>query len=384
MTVINNQAGQLDPSFGINGKLDILTPGNFRNDLSNLKIDTSGRLLIYGAYERETPIASLPGAGRLMDDGAFDTRFGDSNDGLTTPSPNILPIGASDLAMLADGSFFITGAANSQLPLINYDGDGKYISNWDIAEGPQYAIPRLLAVDNTFLVTTANANGGLIYRRNFDGGIDSSFGTEGKATFLTGSSYISTLHMARSVTGSSFYLAGEAGNDGFILRMTESGELDQSFAHEGVHLIRIIGARFTGCRRIIPLSDGKILALINSSGSESGPACHLIRLTADGRIDATFNRGEPLRVAGEVGEDMALQADGRILVAHRSLATGNTLTRYVPIGGVDTGFGGDGSGSITFTSEQLSFVKSVAVQPDGKIVVGGTFGSITTLLRLLP
>lgn len=383
MTVVNIQPGQLDPSFGVGGKLDIRTPGNFRNDLSNLLIDTSGRVIIYGGYERETPIASLPGAGRLVSDGAFDTRFGDMNDGLTTPSPNILPMSASGLAMLTDGSFFITGAANSQLPLLNYDADGKHISNRDIAEGTHYAIPRLLAVDDKFLVATANAQGGVVDRRHFDGELDGSFGLDGKAVFLTGTGYIATLHMARSVADSPFYLAGEAGNDGFILRMTDAGEPDRNFAHNGVYLVRIVGARFTGCRRVIPLSNGKVLALINSSGAEGGAACHLIRLTPDGRSDATFNRGEPLRVPGEIGEDMALQADGKILVAHRNLATGNKLTRYLPMGGVDTAFSNDGSGSVTFTDEQISFVKSVAVQADGKIVIGGTWGSITVLLRLL-
>lgn len=384
MTNTHSQVTAFDPSFGVNGKLEVRPPGNFSNDLSSVTNDPGGRLIIVGAYERETPASQRPGVARLMDDGVFDNGFGDTQDGLTTAPINTLATSASSIAVLADGSLFITGAANNELPLINYDRDGKFISNWgEVAEGPQYAIPRLLALEDKFLVATVNNNGGIIYRRHADGAVDGSFGDEGQTTFLAGNRYIATSHMARSAITSSFYLSGEAGNDGFILRMTASGELDHAFADGGVYSIKMIGARFNGCRKMIELSDGKILALINSSDFDSGAAGYLIRLTATGHIDATFNRGEPLRIAGDVGEDFTLQADGRMLVAHRSPTAGNQLTRYLPDGNLDTEFGDNASATITFDDEQFSFVKSVAVQPDGKIVVGGTFGSITVLLRLL-
>lgn len=378
------QRNELDPTFGVNGKLDVRPPGNFRNDLSNLAMDATGRrLMIYGSYEREIPNLSHPGVGALIDDGAFDTRFGDTQDGLTTVPPVNVAAGVSSIARLADGSFFVTGAAYSQLPLINYDQDGKFISIRDIADGPQSSTPRLLGLDDKFLLATSNRSGGVVHRRHFDGEQDGSFGNAGIATFLTGNTYVSTLHMARSVNTTSFYLAGEVGNDGFILRMNDAGELDPGFADGGVYAVRMIDARYTACRRVIELGNGKIVALINSSSIENSAASYLICLTSTGQTDLTFNRGEPLRVPGEVGEDMTLQADGKILVAHRGVMTGNKLTRYFPDGGLDIEFGSDGSGSITFTDEQIGFVKSVMVQPDGKIVVGGTSGSVTTLLRLL-
>ena len=378
------QRNELDPTFGVNGKLDVRPPGNFRNDLSNLTLDATGRrLMIYGSYEREIPNLSIPGVGALIDDGAFDTRFGDTRDGLTTVPPVNVAAGVSSIARLADGSFFVTGAAYSQLPLINYDQDGKFISIRDIAEGPQSSTPRLLGLDDKFLLATSNRSGGVVHRRHFDGEQDGSFGNAGIAIFLTGNTYVSTLHMARSVNTTSFYLVGEVGNDGFILRMNDAGELDPGFADDGVYEVRMIDARYTACRRVIELGNGKIIALINSSNIDNSAASYLICLTSTGQIDVTFNRGEPLRVPGEVGEDMALQADGKILVAHRGVMTTNKLTRYFPDGGLDLEFGSDGAGSLTFTDEQIGFVKSVMVQPDGKIVVGGTSGSTTTLLRLL-
>lgn len=382
MTILQNQRIEFDPAFGVNGKLDVRPPGNFRNDLSNLATDASGlRLMIYGAYERETPNLSIPGVASLYLNGTFDTRFGDRQDGLTIAPPSILAQSASGFARLNDGSFFITGSASQQLPLLRYDHEGRLMYIMDLAEGPQYSTPRLLGMDEAVLLASSDRNGGVIYCRNYETE-EPYFGIGGKATFLTGNSYVSTLHMARG-SDDSFYLAGEVGNDGYILRMTRTGELDQGFADGGVYKVRMVDARYNACRRVIALSDGKVLALINGSGSDLGAGSHMIRLTATGRIDTTFNRGEPLRVPGEVGEDMTLQADGRILVANRGVMTGNQLTRYLPDGLLDIEFGNEGTGSITFTNEQIGFVKAVTVQPDGKILIGGTSGSTTTLLRLL-
>jgi uncharacterized delta-60 repeat protein len=377
------QSYELDPTFGENGKLDVSPPGNFRNNLSNVTTDASGlRLMIYGAYERETPNLSIPGVASLFLDGQFDTRFGDRHDGLTIAPPSTLATSASSMARLADGSFFITGAASSQLPLLRYDHEGRLMYFMDLAEGPQYSTPRVLGMGDAVLLASSDRHGGFIHCRNSEME-EPEFGIGGKATFLTGNSYVSTLHMARCADGWSFYLAGEVGNDGYILRMNRSGQLDQGFAEGGVYSVRMIDARYSACHRVIELSDGKILALINSSGSDSSVTSYVIRLTATGRVDATFNRGEPLRVPGEVGEDMVLHADGRILVAHRSVMAGNKLTRYLPDGLLDLEFGADGTGSITFADDQIGFVKALLVQPDGKIVVGGTSGSTTTLLRLL-
>lgn len=383
MTLSTTKAADFDPSFGENGRLEVRPPGNFTNILSNVTTDALGRLVIFGSYRRQTPATQRPGVARFTDIGAFDTGFGDMQDGLTSPPKEVLASSVSSIAMLEDGKFFITGASSTQLPLIQYDADGKLVSSQDIAQESQSVTPRLLALEDKFLVATANGSAGVIYRRQADGTPDMDFGSDGKTTFLSGNSYISTLHMARSKGNSYFYLAGEVGNDGFILRMTDSGELDQGFADNGVYLIKMVDSRLSACRKVIELSDGKLLALIASSGSVDNSAIYLTRLTTNGRIDTTFNRGEPVLIPGEVGEDLAIQ-DDKILILHRGLMTGNQLTRYLPNGALDQEFGSDGSGSINFNNAQIGFAKSITVQNDGKIVVAGLSGSLTVLLRLLP
>ena len=73
---------------------------------------------------------------------------------------------------------------------------------------------------------------------------------------------------------------------------------------------------------------------------------------------------------------MALQADGRIVVAGQagSRNTKFALARYETDGSLDTTFGrGDGKLTTDLTPGYDS-VYQVVVQPDGKIVAGGTAG----------
>jgi uncharacterized delta-60 repeat protein len=375
------KAGALDPEFGQDGKLEIRPPGNFYNNMSGVTTDASGRLLIYGGYARSGgENASELGAARLRNNGNFDTEFGQA--GLTIKPKTVLASSANSLAFMADGSFFITGYSSSQLPIVRYNKDGQQPADWNLTPGQSNLSPRLLATtDDKLLVATRDLKGGALYRRNNNGSADDSFGDAGKITFLPDEIYIAILHMARSINTSSFYLAGETANDGFILRFKDNGELDATFADRGIYRFNLPDAILNACRRVIELSNGKILAIISSPGSEGG-LVQLFCLTPAGELDSTFNGGKPLSVAGDVGEDIAVQQDGKLLVTHRGNITGQQLTRYLPDGLPDRSFGDDGT--VTFTNHQISFLKGVTVQPDGKIVVAGAWGSITTLLRLLP
>ena len=101
----------------------------------------------------------------------------------------------------------------------------------------------------------------------------------------------------------------------------------------------------------------------------------LIRLAPDGSVDSSFNIGLGAHEKGGPGVDqvdsLAMQADGKILVGGTFTAFGNSTQKYLarlnPDGSPDSGF----SAGITGTS--IVQVASIAAQPDGKIVIGGTF-----------
>lgn len=374
----------LDPSFGELGILHIEVPGNFRNHLPYLTNTPQSQLIIYGEYERENHIGLQAGVGRLLSDGKFDLAFGEDQEGLTTGAEIIPNLQTDGLAFLPDGSFFIISAAEKPT-LFHYDKDGKVIAHWDPVDKLPHAYARRLLTtpDSKLLIATNDLTDGVIFRRNRDGSNDSDFGDDGKKTFMSTRFYIGVWQVIQKQRSSSFYIAGEADNEGFILRMKADGERDETFANGGIFYPPKEGARARACRRISEHSDGTLLSLVSAEGGTS-PRPLLMRLTAAGQMDPAFNNGEPLILESDLIEDLAVQTDGRILVIHRRTTSqiGSYLTRYLPDGKPDNSFGDEGT--IYFPAQLLSTLKSVTLQSDGKIVVAGTYGTITRLFRLLP
>ena len=74
------------------------------------------------------------------------------------------------------------------------------------------------------------------------------------------------------------------------------------------------------------------------------------------------------------GLGMALQPDGKIVMVGGNFADpgnlGFVVARYNANGGLDTSFGSNGWITVTFGYSREA-AKTVAIQPDGKIVVGG-------------
>ncbi|MEX0172754.1 calcium-binding protein [Streptomyces sp. LMG1-1-1.1] len=98
-------------------------------------------------------------------------------------------------------------------------------------------------------------------------------------------------------------------------------------------------------------------------------------LAAPGDLDPAFGTGgrvtTPLPGYAE-GHDLARQADGKLVMVGLSSEGGFALARYLPGGGLDTGFGGDGLVTSGFGGG-AHVANAVAIQPsDGKIVVAGT------------
>jgi uncharacterized delta-60 repeat protein len=146
---------------------------------------------------------------------------------------------------------------------------------------------------------------------------------------------------------------------GRIARLNEDGSLDTGFT---------TGSGFNSRVRTIVLQpDGKILVggYFNAYNGQFITGFGLTRLNEDGSIDTGFITGS---FSDEV-YSIALQPNGGIIVGGRF--TGffgelvNRIVRLNPDGSLDTGFT-TGSG---FNND----VNSIAIQGDGKILVGGNF-----------
>jgi uncharacterized delta-60 repeat protein len=116
-----------------------------------------------------------------------------------------------------------------------------------------------------------------------------------------------------------------------------------------------------------------------------------------GVVDTSFNGGPQLTSVGE-GEDyayaMAVQADGKIVTVGRTSTDAGgydiAITRHLRDGAIDTGFGTDGRVvTAVAPGRGMDEARAVVVQPDGKIVVGGSTDASGTdkaflLVRYLP
>jgi uncharacterized delta-60 repeat protein len=165
-----------------------------------------------------------------------------------------------------------------------------------------------------------------------------------------------------------------------------AGDLDPTFDGDGIVITDFEGGSYDVGLGVAVQRDRKIVVagLTQSSGDD---AFALVRYSADGTLDATFDGDGKVRTdfapsSYEEAEAVALQSDGKIVVAGSvaipSNSTGDDfgLARYNADGTLDTSFNGDGKVVTDFAGGfgVPDGARSVAIQPDGKIVAAGISG----------
>jgi uncharacterized delta-60 repeat protein len=121
--------------------------------------------------------------------------------------------------------------------------------------------------------------------------------------------------------------------------------------------------------------DGKIIIGGRFTTVNGIARNNIARLNDDGTLDRTFAEGPALGTDGQVNA-LAIQPEGGIVVGGTFSQAGQfetrNLARYQAEGSVDRAFGGEG----TVERGADGTVYALAVQPDGKILVGGDFNVI--------
>lgn len=154
-----------------------------------------------------------------------------------------------------------------------------------------------------------------------------------------------------------------------VARFRVDGTVDPTFSDDGVVNTPLLGNRQNG--DLLVQADGKIVVGGSIAGTLTGPADFFLqRYDSNGTLDTTFGGPGGVRTAVGAAEDLlfslARTPDGKI-VAVGQTDRGVAVVRYNANGSLDTTFSDDGK--ITTGLEERG--KSVAVQPDGKIVIGG-------------
>ncbi len=151
------------------------------------------------------------------------------------------------------------------------------------------------------------------------------------------------------------------------------GDLDTSFSDDGKQLVRFSNDNFAHGATL--QSDGKVL-MVGSALNGSVYNCAVSRLNSDGSLDSSFDGDGKAFVPFGFGRCVAVQSDGKIVVAGYGIGASNydfAVARLNSNGSLDLSFDGDGKALIPAgTSNDIAV--DLVLQGDGKIVVTG-FGS---------
>jgi len=200
------------------------------------------------------------------------------------------------------------------------------------------------------------------------GDLDTAFGTNGKVT-----TPIETRSQgnALAIQSDGKIVLGGA-SDWYInlARYNADGSLDSSFGTGGKVVTDIEGYYSERCTSIQIQSDGKILAGGSAKhNSNDQPYFLLVRYNTDGTPDSTFATNG--RAIGNMGtaNSMAVQPDGKIVLGG-SVNWSFALERYTSDGMPDSAFGT--GGTVITPVAGSAEGRSVVLQSDGKILLVGT------------
>lgn len=153
---------------------------------------------------------------------------------------------------------------------------------------------------------------------------------------------------------------------GTVAVHAQDGTLDPSFAP--------VSGADASIQRMALQNNGKIIAVGSFTTYDGVPRKGVARLNADGTLDPSFDPGAGIFIEwGQYARAVALQADGKILMGgtftNYDLNFTNHIVRINTDGSFDSTFVADNVGAFGISGE----VDVIKVQPDGKIVVGGPF-----------
>ncbi|MBL0340867.1 MAG: hypothetical protein IPP71_08045 [Bacteroidetes bacterium] len=189
-------------------------------------------------------------------------------------------------------------------------------------------------------------------------------------------------------------MAGQNYSEYALARYNTDGALDATFGVNGLVSVDI-GGQPDEVRSVLLQPDGKIL-VSGQSRVNLMRDFSIARFESNGDFDLTFgNQGKVIVSISLVGQEycdgMVLQPDGKIVVAGTvDLGSGNdfAVVRYNTDGTLDSTFGVGGIKVLPVTNKP-DYCKSLDIQSDGKIVLGGFTEYMvdsleTTLARILP
>jgi uncharacterized delta-60 repeat protein len=328
------QPSGLDLTFDTDGKVTT----QFGGDDTGMAIQSDGKIVIVGGSISDFVLA------RYNTNGSLDPTFG--TNGLVTHS-------------------MLSGSSEEIARAVAIQPDGKIVVAGHTGQFGRPGRPANNRFDHA------------VVRYNANGSVDTTFGNGGVASSLVGRIFAMALQPDGGIIVVGDAPAPE---DMMVARYNDKGNLDLTFGEGGFKQFDFdfgLGAELA--ESVAVQSNGTIVVSgPHTKGGETVREQHtaVVRLDAGGDPDASFGTaGVLLMLNARVGDGLAVQSDGRIvLVGDIDSATPNTpkfsTMRLNANGTPDSSFGTDGR-VVTAVTTKGDQAKAVALQADGKIVVAG-------------
>jgi len=267
---------------------------------------------------------------------------------------------------------------------MSFGSGGTAVTSTSIGYESGYSIA--VQPDGKIVVSGESQNGTVagdynivVLRYNADGSLDGGFGNGGVVIRAVSSGWDLSGSVLIQPDGK-IVVGGNAWTgstyDFIALRYNADGTPDNSFGSGGMAFFPVGGSQDNAWDCTLQ-SNGKILLtgpVHNGNNYDFG----LARLNPDGSLDGGFGSGgrviTQMGAADDLSWSCTVQSDGNILVAGRSVVgavPAFALMRYLPNGAPDNSFGADGK-VFTPIGGVSDRGRVVVVQPDGKILLGGT------------
>src|SRR5215203_5071054 len=351
--------------FNTDGTIDTtFNTGAGPNDsVFSIAQQADGKLLIAGiltAYNG-IPVGRL---GRLNIDGTLDQTFNTTGVAMNSQAGANNQIG--DVVALPDGKIIIGGTFTSyngvlQNRLARLNADGSLDTTFAVGTGPSGEVTVITPTTDGKIYIGGNFspyNGTFsprLARINPDGTLDTSFAVASGADQTVRTI---TVQPDGKVIASGFMTTFGGFPANGIIRLNANGSVDQTFNVSGFDAVVITHA-------VQP--DGKLI--LGGSFTQIAGATRqcITRVNADGTHDATFNPGTG--IGPQILNDITLLPDGKAIIngsfsIYNGIANGGLIR-----------INADGSFDTAYATKSLSVgnIQALATQPDGKVIVGGTF-----------
>ncbi len=381
-----SQSGVLDNTFATDGKLTTSIDGA-GNEVNSVVIQNDGKIVFGGATYTDFTTYNFALV-RCNSDGSLDPSFGIDGKVITYMDGNTV---GNSLAIQDDGKIIFGGWSPWHIKVARYNDDGALDLTFGVGGTIELDIPEYygekcrsiaLLSDGKILIggfgnhISSDIAHFMLVRLNPDGNLDETFGDGGIVIGEEGTAEAMTIQ-----TDGKIVLAGTDGFSIKLLRYNSEGILDDSFGAGGI-VISEVGISSQASAVAIQ-SDGKIITAGTAVDESFSSGFSVVRHNSIGTLDNTFGvEGKVLTILEESsltkGKTLVIQSNGKIIVGgyaqNDAGLVGFGMVRYDQFGEIDETFGTDGvviTNVGEFADSYINDGKSMALQSDGKIIFGG-------------